>query len=38
MPYRLVTFDVYSALCDVEGSLVPELQRVLGPLDDTAPT
>jgi 2-haloacid dehalogenase len=34
MPYRLVTFDVYSALCDVEGSLVPELRRVLGPLDD----
>ena len=35
MPYRLITFDVYSALCDVEGSLVPELQQVLCAPDNT---
>lgn len=31
MAYRLVTFDVYSALFDVEASLVPRLRAACGP-------
>lgn len=28
-PYQLITFDVYTALFDVEGSLAPIAQQVL---------
>ena len=33
-PYRLITFDVYSALFDIEGSLVPAMRTALGPEGD----
>lgn len=38
MSYRLISFDVYSALANIEGSLIPELTREIGPnkLDVTA--
>jgi 2-haloacid dehalogenase len=31
--YKLVTFDLYAALVDLEGSLVPELEKVIGKTD-----
>ena len=37
-PPDLVTFDVYMALLDIEGSLVPVVQEMLGlSLDDALP-
>jgi len=33
MNYKLVTFDLYAALVDLEGSLVPELEKVIGETD-----
>lgn len=30
MPYRLITFDVYSALVDLDGSLVPRIEPHVG--------
>lgn len=30
MKYKIVTFDLYAALVDLEGSLVPEMQRIIG--------
>lgn len=35
---KLVTFDVYMALLDIEGSLIPVVREILGvPLEDAAP-
>ncbi len=38
MSYRLISFDVYSALANIEGSLIPELTKEIGSnkLDTTA--
>jgi len=33
MKYRQVTFDLYAALVDLEGSLVPKLEKVIGNTD-----